>query len=330
MEAAGKAWDEEHLHGRLTTDHIRRQLKDAIYRLLGSNERNRVCVIIDDLDRCDPAAAFRLLEGIKIHLSLPQCVFVLGINLRQIEQAIAPLLPGADTKDGPSEKRAEAAEYLEKLCTFTWKLPFPNTSDRSRLLRLWLADPIYADKQMTTPLPNTLREAIEKTAKEFDCLPANPRKIKGIANTIRQLSAYGWREEASSDKDLPASDTEADALLIAATIYHFHPELLRYLQTSSGAWVELLNWLGGKTQLPEKASDYLKLLGSLRFPTEVAKTDPEKSATPGGESRVRVFADPVHLNVFRIQELLLAATDPMRRNSVTYDMMARYLNLPRA
>jgi hypothetical protein len=49
-------------------------------------------------NRCDPAAALRLLEGSKIHLSLPQCVFVLGVNVRQLEQAIAPLLPGADEK----------------------------------------------------------------------------------------------------------------------------------------------------------------------------------------------------------------------------------------
>lgn len=328
IEEATKAWDDEHLTGRLTTDHVRRQLTEAIDNLLGQKHR-RVCVIIDDLDRCDPAVAFRLLEGIKIHLSLPQCVFVLGVNLRQIEQAIAPLLPGAKDAEMPAEKRAEAAEDLEKLCPLMWKLPFLASSTRASLLRRWLADPSHADARTTTPLPTKFRDTLEQTANEFDCLPANPRKIKGIANTIRQLAAHGWSDQAQLNTELPVPEVEADGLLIAATIYHLHPELLRYLQTSRAAWDELLNWLLGKSQLPENASDLLKLLVTLRFPTEVAKGDPEKAATPGGDARVSVFADPVHLNVFRIQELLRASTDPMRRNSVTYDILARYLDLPR-
>lgn len=138
-----KLWDDDHYASRLTTDRVRELLSHHMKRLLGWNNENRrrVCVIIDDLDRCDPASALKLLEGIKIHLSLPECVFVLGVNLRQIERAIAPHLPGAkEKKEGSpnddladAESRAEGAEYLDcrmdGRCSTT-SLPTP-TSVRS-------------------------------------------------------------------------------------------------------------------------------------------------------------------------------------------------------
>ncbi|MBV8213984.1 MAG: AAA family ATPase [Verrucomicrobia bacterium] len=324
IEKARDAWDEEHLSGRLTTDHVRRQLQEAIAKLLG-NERRRVCVIIDDLDRCDPTGAFRLLEGIKIHFSLSQCIFVLGVNIRQIELAIAPLLPGADQKADSIEKHTEAAEYLEKLCSFTWKLPFLSPAARSSLLRLGLANPPEAKVEETTPLPEALIAKIATVAETYDCLPANPRKIKGLANSIRQLAEHGWHDEGSPGMELAIPDSEAETLLIAAAIYHFHPELLRYLQTSKSAWIEVLNWINGKSALPGD-SDLLKFLMTLRFQSQ-AMGDTEKSATPGGVTRASMYADPTHLNVLRIENLVRTATDPSFKNSVTYDSIRRYLDL---
>jgi ABC-type dipeptide/oligopeptide/nickel transport system ATPase subunit len=327
LHEEGAEWEKEHLTGRLTTDHIRRLLTDAIKQLLGGDEYQdrRVCVIIDDLDRCEPAAALRLLEGIKIHLSLPRCVFVLGVNLKQIEQAIAPLLPGANEKAAPAEKHAEAAEYLEKLCTFTWKLPFPSVERRGELLSLWLADPASADIQQTIRLPEALRNALVNIAKEYDCLPANPRKIKSLANTIRQLLLRGWpNEKAGQEIAIPATrvNAEADTLLIAASIDHFHTELLRYLQTYPGAWDELIKWANGKSVLPDW-SDLARVFQDLQR-SAVANPTEQSKPTLSKEPLVPIFPDPVHVSVFRIHRLLREATDT-RRNTVDKQSMARYL-----
>jgi hypothetical protein len=181
-----------------------------------------------------------------------------------------------------------------------------------------------------TPLPEALREAIAKIALDFECLPANPRKIKGLANTIRQLSAHGWSDGAKPGAELAIATTEAEALLISATIYHFHSGLLRYLQTSRNAWNELLNWLNNKSKLPD-SSDLLKLLKTLRRLSVPNPNAAEAgiSPTPGGEPSANLFADPIHLNVFRIQELLRDATDPTKApNLVTYASIRRYLDLP--
>ena len=326
--AEAKSWNEDHLSGRLTTDRIRELLTETIEELLGDKGRP-VCVLIDDLDRCEPAAALRLLEGIKVHLSLPHCVFVLGVNLRQIEQAIAPLLPGAAQSTDSAAKHAEAAEYLEKLCTHVWKLPFPSREIRGHLLELWLADPPEAPKD-TIHVPPALKHALVATANEYDCLPANPRKIKGLANTIRQLFHRGWPEAApGAAHPVPSNEipAEADRLLVAASIEHFHSELLRYLQTYPEAWEELIKWANGKSALPAW-SDLRCVLDDLRL-SAGPRSAADSKATPSAEPQELIFPDPVHVSVFRIHKLLRAATDPSPsgRNSVNKQSLTRYLAL---
>lgn len=319
------AWDKNQLSGRLTTNHVREQLAQAISKML-DDKGSRVCVIIDDLDRCDPVVALRLLEGIKVYLALPQCVFVLGVNIRQIELAIAPLLPGGRADKNDAQMHAEAAEYLEKLCTLTWNLPFLGAERRGKLLALWLADPPEVKSSHTTPLPSDLRDRMSEVAVEFDCLPANPRKIKGLANTVRQLAARAWCVQAKPKTNLPIPIEEADALIVAAAIYHFHPELLRFLQTSKNAWVELVTWANGKAFL-RKDSDLHQLFETLR-PTMSIAVDAGKSPTPSSAERISLYADPTNLNVFRVQDLFCKATDPQSRDSITYERMKRYLDLP--
>jgi hypothetical protein len=55
--------------------------------------------------------------------------------------------------------------------------------------------------------------------------------------------------------------------------------------------------------------------------------DTGKSATPGQAARASAFADPIHLNVFRVGDLLVKATDPAQE-SVTTESMKRYLHFP--
>ncbi|HEV7404196.1 MAG TPA: P-loop NTPase fold protein [Chthoniobacteraceae bacterium] len=334
-----KLWDDAHFSARLTTDRVRDLLSGAMKKLLGWNPENRrrVCVIIDDLDRCDPPSALKLLEGIKIHLSLPECVFVLGVNLRQIERAIAPHLPGAkekkqtteDYEQADAELRAEGAEYLEKLCSYTWKLPFLSASTRAAQLRLLLGSPPHADAHVANTLPAPLIGHICDLAEEFDCLPANPRKIKALANTIRQLAALGWPHATpGAALSIPPAEqaSEADRLLVAASIYQFHPELLRFLQTYLNAWTDLVEHLTGRGRFGDK-QDFLSVIKLLRLPAAIPDLKPKpESPTPPRERLFEGYIDPVGIMVFRIQKLLVSAN--AKRNSMSRESMTRYLLFP--
>ncbi len=305
-------WDTENLAGVLSTDRIRGLLSDGIAELLGGKEERRVCVIIDDLDRCQPDAVWRLLEGIKIHLCIPQCVFVLGVDLQQLRRAISTHMPGYEGRvatDDPAKEaehraccEAEAAEYLEKLCTFSWKLPLPTPAQQIAVLDLWLTDPPESAGKKPTPLPVPFRDELCRLAKEHRCLPANPRKIKGLANAIRTLAAEAW-----PDPKTPIPAGEAPVLLAAACLYHFHPDIVRFLQADELMYVLLCDFVSGA--VPGAAAAKHPALISILYPE-------------------RGLADPVSLRVFRAQPLLHAYTKVGAVNAITAARLARYLGNP--
>ena len=88
-----REWETENLATALPSYTLREHLRDAIKKLLPRQRRgnlpSRLAVFIDDVDRCDPEAAYRLLEGLKIYLTLDNCVFVLGMNQEVVEMAIS-------------------------------------------------------------------------------------------------------------------------------------------------------------------------------------------------------------------------------------------------
>ena len=59
-----------------------REMVDAI----APGERDRLVIMIDDLDRVTPIRAIELLEAIKNFLDVPKCVFVLAVDYAVIQQ----------------------------------------------------------------------------------------------------------------------------------------------------------------------------------------------------------------------------------------------------
>jgi hypothetical protein len=342
--------EEETLSQRLPTEKLHDLLRDALQALLGGDGKNRICIIVDDLDRCDPVAALKLLEGIKIYFPLRECVFVLGVNSRQIERAIGPYLPGASKEDAIGQ-RAEAAEYLEKLCTFTWKLPFLSLRGRAASLKRWLETNTSTASVPTNRLPLCLLDGLVELSNEFDCLPSNPRKIKSLANTILFLAGLRW--DAPPGQELPINPAtclpEAACLLIAASIYYFFPNLLRFLQSHELAWNDFTSHLLTGTRLTKESDfsaeieylrvvDLAKVAEADKLPTPPRDTLSDiwkRAAVPRDLPVTATYYDPVDLRVFRVQKLLLAGlqgkqTTSSQRNVGPIDAAAMrpYLMLP--
>ncbi len=262
IQQAGERWEQEHYETALPTHVIREQLEAALGALLGKAKPGqpapRLVVLIDDLDRCEPEAAYRLLEGIKIYLNLSNCVFVLAMNQRIVERALAK----AVAKDeGAPTQALRAREYLEKLCQETWHLPLL-VQPRDYFLGLLRAEPA---------LQPAHHIALRELCNKHRFLPPNPRRVKALANVLVR-----FLEESGPGVGTGEEITRHLALLIVlASLYLFHPELYRRIEWDLRFYLVLRDWaLGIGTSHPAVA-------GIARPEEPVTQaTGPGTAATP--------------------------------------------------
>lgn len=307
---------------QLPVDLLREQLNDSIRTLLAARCRSRLVIIIDDLDRCQAEAAMRLLEGIKIYLNLSNCVFVLGLNAREVQRAIEKHIPGVDDAD---HKAARAAEYLEKICAFTVRIPYPS-GDQLRILLKHLWAEAVPDR-----MAQDFIEAISGWVCRHRSLPPNARKIKAWVNAVLGIAWQHCPILAAISGDINGKraawahlTAEAGRLALAASLHAFHPELYRRLQVNSMAIETLLIWAAGENfPKPEsKSADGPATATGLRLGDPLAADlnrlqrthwNLDKSQlmtyTPAAEesvTRLRTHYDPSLPNVFHCQRLLVA------------------------
>ena len=304
VEQGVKRWEAENHETPLSSQMIRDQLDHAIEQILGKDRR--LVVLIDDLDRCQSATAFRLLEGLKIYLNLSNCVFVLGMDRRILEDAIHEQL-ATPLQDTAGER---AREYLEKLCQHVYHLPL--IRDPAQRLDEWLALLLTDDRHRQARL------AIRQQVGSHHLLPANARKIKSFANVLLRFIP---RFRSSPDE---TGEREVQIMLIVAYLYHVYPSVYRMLEGPEGHvfYEELFReWAIAGQREHER-------LMHLKLPRAVRKANPkdrEASAIGGAQSPdepppiQRMFPDPVHGSVVRIQSLINAV------ESVTEEELERFL-----
>ena len=274
---ASREWEAENLAASLPSHTLREHLREAIGQLLPEGEpQSRLAVFIDDIDRCEPGVAYRLLEGLKIYLTLDNCVFILGMNQKAIEDAI-----GSQMSVPTDNPKSRAAAYMEKLCQNVWQLPA--IRDPGEILYGLLEQAIEND-----PVPALIKQAVSG----FSCLPPNPRRLKGLANLIRRLAPrLPLGPELKDDEAV----IEARILVIVASIYQFHPELYIRWETDLDFYNKIFDRCDGRE------SD-IPILQSLVLPQQRSGTGTEP--TPG-DKRESTYPDPTETDVFWIQSLIL-------------------------
>ena len=264
-------------------------------------------VFIDDVDRCEPEAAYRLLEGLKIYLTLDNCVFVLGMNQKAIEEAIAQRMK-SEAGDNPTIR---AAAYMEKLCQNVWRLPTVRRPAQA------LYD-LLANTVDSSAVRDWFKRGVE--APTQPCLPPNPRRLKGLANLIGRLSPRLPRQEGESEDQ--EAIYEAQLLVVVAYIYQFHHDLYVRWEADSALYDKIREWCGvvreqgGATEPTEDQP--LAFLQPLTLPLQSASSGVEEPTPENFES---TFPDPTQANVFWIQSLILHLGQ-----TVSSDRFERYLH----
>ncbi|MEN8905866.1 MAG: P-loop NTPase fold protein [Clostridiales bacterium] len=188
--------------------------KSFIDEQLGINKT--LVIFIDDLDRCLPENAIKVLEAIKLFLDAKSCVYILGIDDQVIQNAIKH-------RYGENSKiELDGKDYLEKIIQLQLVVPKPS---QQHLLK-------YIEEHFGDILDDELKQIIV-----YGC-NMNPRNIKRfvnlyslITNIIKNMKPVGFT-------------LNNQILAITLMIQIRFPEFYKYLSLNLKRYVELL----GKTE----------------------------------------------------------------------------------
>jgi len=288
----GENYEKENYLTRLPTADINHLLEEAIDLALGNSTKqatkNKLVIFIDDLDRCNPETALKLLEGIKVYLNLNNCVIVFAIDQRQIEHALNKALNLKDDSDSH-----QAREYLEKICQDIYHLPLPDVQAKANyldeLLKTLDLGGNHDDVNQKATQALQHRSDIKLVVESFDCLPANPRKIKALANRLSVMLRGSVNLNSTRSILKHPNIKFGYALLVAsAIIYTFHRELNEQLNKN-----------------PKFIDDVVKFAKNFENLSKDLKI-PMKGIQPSYDGEKVLPTNPSDSNVFRLHELLMA------------------------
>ena len=121
IDKIGKRYEEELFLVREYRVRLKEHFQKLVQKARGGVRRPKKLVFfIDDLDRCMPEQALKLLEALKLYLNLEGCVYFLGVDRQALEKSISHCYKGLDIKE---------SEYLDKIV----QLPFTVPPDERQL-----------------------------------------------------------------------------------------------------------------------------------------------------------------------------------------------------
>jgi hypothetical protein len=170
----GREYEAERFSAPLTSQRFRDFFEEAIEILTGKD--GRLVIFIDDLDRCEGEVAYRLLESLKLYLNARNCTYVLGLDQKQLEEAIAKVLSG---QEETSRYRPLSRDYLSKMFQGLFLLPVPASVETYIDHLLNRADASFAQR-LTTLFDWKNAQWGELIGALDRNLPHNPRKMKAF------------------------------------------------------------------------------------------------------------------------------------------------------
>jgi hypothetical protein len=146
-----------------------------IFRSLIGNRvgRDPVYVFIDDLDRAQPDVALDIMESIRIALSECDCVYIVAVDQRLIEQGLRLRYRDLFQQEHELEIETKGQEYLEKIIQFRTRVPKRTDEQTQRL--------IAAEFPHWTPAGDIIRSLVGN----------NPRRVKQYCQRLTFQNVVG-------------------------------------------------------------------------------------------------------------------------------------------
>ena len=95
---------------------LKGKFQEAINAKLTTENKDRVVIFVDDLDRLQPEKAVELLEVLKVFLDCENCVYVLAVDYEVVTQ-------GIKKKFGDSVGEQKGKSFFDKIIQLPFKMP---------------------------------------------------------------------------------------------------------------------------------------------------------------------------------------------------------------
>ena len=172
------------------------EFRKALENLVESStqEGKPLVFIIDELDRCNPHFAVKVLERIKHLFNVPNIVFVLSIDKRQLLHSICGYY---------GSERLNAEEYLKRFIDIEYRLPDPDVDKFTNYLYdIYEFDSFFASEARKEYFQRDKeKEEFLIMAKIiFENMHLNLRQMEKIFGHIRlALQTFGENQQVSPD-----------------------------------------------------------------------------------------------------------------------------------
>ncbi len=221
-----------------------RQVLRELFKKKAGNQR--VCIFLDDLDRCTPDIALDLLEAIKIFLGEVPCIFIVAADQHLIGQGLwlrfKDLMAGTNPTQVQAFFSQKGQEYFEKIIQMGIRVP-----DRT---------PAQTHRFITAQYP----EWMAATDLIQVAIGSNPRRLKQYCNLLKYKYLATRRLEPDTEQNL---DVALCNRII--TINCWNPrclDLLNQLAQHSNDYKAVMTclegcWQGSDDDRPSDASQQL-------------------------------------------------------------------------
>lgn len=152
-----------------------RNFRNEFEKTLESEEINRVVVLIDDLDRCQPERIIETLEAIKLFLSVKKTTFIIAADENVIQYAIKKKYPNIDGFNIELDK-----EYIEKMIQVPIQIPELSPKDVQNYLLL-----LVLQKYME---PNEFEILVSKIEQEKLMVQSDVIEVEGLEEIYGSLN----------------------------------------------------------------------------------------------------------------------------------------------
>ncbi|MBO4898164.1 MAG: AAA family ATPase [Clostridia bacterium] len=163
---------------------LKSKFQEAINAKLSLENKDRVVIFVDDLDRLQPEKAVELLEVLKIFLDCENCVYVLAVDYEVVTQ-------GIKKKFGDSVGEQKGKSFFDKIIQLPFKMPVAQY-DISKYV---------GDMLIKMGVEANERDIDDYVALISLSVGCNPRSMKRLFNTYLLLDIILKSKLSKADRD---------------------------------------------------------------------------------------------------------------------------------